>query len=144
MFLVTSRPYINSHLILHDEIALKGCKSDDFFKRLLHNNVERKKRIFYLLELKPELHALCELPLNAVILIFIHKMLTEDHMPVTRTDLFSLMLCNFFHRHIQKKHEVAMIKNLEEDLPHEIFEKLVRHRLLAYNLISKQNCNVAL
>ncbi len=60
-------------------------------------------------------------------------MLNEDDMPVTRTDLFSLMLRNFFHRHI---HEGVMIKNLEEDLPPEIYEKLVRHCLLAYNLIS--------
>ncbi len=57
---------MNSHLdILHDEIALKGCKSDDFFERLLHNDMEGKKRIYYLLELKSELRALCELPLNA-------------------------------------------------------------------------------
>ncbi len=78
MFLLTSRPSMKPHLnnIPHDEIALKGCKSEDFFKRLLHNDVEGEKRIFYLLELKPELRALCELPFNAVILIFIHNMLT--------------------------------------------------------------------
>ncbi len=42
MFLVTSRPSMNPHLnnIPHNEIALKGCKSDKFFERLLHNNVE--------------------------------------------------------------------------------------------------------
>ncbi len=133
-FLVTSRPSMNPHLnnIPHDEIALKGCKSDDFFETLLHNDVEGKKRIFYLLDLKPELRAICELPLNAVILIFIHKMLSQDDMPVTRTDLFSLMLSNFFHRHI---HEGVMIKNLEEDLPPEIYEKLFRNCLLAYNSI---------
>ncbi len=96
-------------------------------RSVAHNDVERKKRIFYLLELKPELHALCELPLNAIILIFIHKMLNEDDMPVTRTDLFSLMLSNFFLRHIhrQEEHEDAMIENLEEDLPPEIHQKLV-------------------
>ncbi len=140
MFLLTSRPSMDPHLnnIPHDEIALKGCKSDDFFEILLHNDVEGKKRIFYLLELKPELHALCELPLNAIILIFIHKMLNEDDMPVTRTDLFGLMLRNFLLRHIhrQEGHEDAMIENLEEDLTPEIHQNLISHCLLAYNSIS--------
>ncbi len=139
MFLVTSRPSINSYInIPHDEIALKGCKSDDLFERLLHSDVEGRERIFYLLELKPELRALCELPLNAVILIFIYKMLNEDNMPVTRTDLFSLMLRNFLLRHIdrQEEHEDVMIENLEEDLPAEIHQNLISHCLLAYNSIS--------
>ncbi len=143
MFLVTSRPSMNSHLnnIPHDEITLKGCISGDFFDTLLHDDVEGRERISHLLELKPELRALCELPLNAVILIFIHKMLKEDdrHMPVTRTNLFSLMLLNFLLRHIhqQEEHEDAMIENLEEDLPPEIHQNLVRHCRLAYNSISE-------
>ncbi len=139
MFLLTSRPSTNPHLnIVHDEIALKGCKSVDFFDRLLHNDMEGKKRIFYLLELKPKLRALCELPLNAIILIFIHKMLNEDNMPVTRTDLFTLMLNNFLLRHIhqQGEHEDPVIEDLEEDLPAEIYENLVKHCFLAYNSIS--------
>ncbi len=45
MFLVTSRPSMNPHLnnIQHNEIALKGCKSNDFFGALLHDDVEGKK-----------------------------------------------------------------------------------------------------
>ncbi len=66
-------------------------------------------------------------------------MWNEDDMPVTRTDLFSLMLLNFLltHIHQQKKHKVAMIKSLEKDLPPEIHQNLVKHCLLAYNLMSE-------
>ncbi len=66
-------------------------------------------------------------------------MLIEDDMPVTCTDLFSLMLRNFLltHIHQQIKHKVAMIKSLEKDLPPEIHQNLVRYCLLAYNSISE-------
>ena len=135
--LITSRSSskLSQYHIPHDKrILLRGCVPDDIFKTLLQDDVEKMKKIESLLEMNPNLHALCSLPINAIILIFIHEMVNEENMPRTRTDLFNLMLCNFIVRHLQTrtKHTERSIENLD-DLPPDIKSTLNELCLLAYN-----------
>ena len=138
-FLLASRPSTKVHryrIMRSREILLKGCVSDDVFKIILQNDTEKRERIDHLLEMNPNLRALCDLPINAIILIFIHEMVNEDNMPKTRTDLFNLMLCNFMVRHVRLRteHEERSIRSLDSDLPSDVEHSLGKICLLAYNV----------
>ena len=146
--LLTSRPtatdYLTSRHIAHDKMYLQGCKSGVIFDTLLQNDSEKKKKINNLLELKPEMCALCDLPINAIILIFIHEMLNRDNVPITRTGLYTLMIINFLVRHMKApsvQQYRGPIRDIERDLPPEIDRKLRKLCLLAYNAVSS-NKNV--
>ena len=141
--LLTSRPtatdYLTSRHIAHDKMYLQGCKSGVIFDTLLQNDPEKRKKINNLLELKPEMCALCDLPINAIILIFIHEMLNRDNVPITRTGLYTLMIINFLVRHMKApsvQQYMGPIRDIERDLPPEIDEKLRKLCLLAYNAVS--------
>ena len=135
--LLTSRPStrLKQHHIPHDKVLLKGCISGDIFKIILQKNVEKRKRIERLLEMNPYLCALCDLPINAIILIFIHEMVNEENTPKTRTDLFNMLVCNFIVRHLQTrtKYEEKQIQNLDRDLPPDVKDTLNELCLLAFN-----------
>ena len=138
-FLLASRPSTKVHryrIMRSGEILLKGCVSDDVFNIILQNDTEKRERINHLLEMNPNLCALCDLPINAIILIFIHEMVNEDNMPKTRTDLFNLMLCNFMVRHVRLRteHEERSIRSLDSDLPPDVEHSLRKICLLAYNI----------
>ena len=141
--LLTSRPtatdYLTSCNIAHDKVYLQGCKSGVIFDTLLQNDPEKRKKINNLLELKPEMCALCDLPINAIILIFIHEMLNGDNVPITRTGLYTLMISNFLVRHMKApsvQQYRGPIRDIERDLPPEIDRKLRKLCLLAYNAVS--------
>ena len=135
IFLLTSRPSARWNHIHQEKLLLKGCLTGDIFDKLLQDDKEKRERINRLLELNSNLCTLCDLPINAVILIFIHEKLNDDNMPVTRTDLFCLMLCNFIVRHLQTRtqHEETMIQDLESDLPPDIKHALTELCFLAFN-----------
>ena len=141
--LLTSRPtatdYLTSCNIEHNKVYLQGCKSGVIFDTLLQNDPEKRKKINNLLELKPEMCALCDLPINAIILIFIHEMLNGDNVPTTRTDLYTLMIINFLVRHMKApsvRQYRGPIRDMDRDLPPEIDRKLRKLCLLAYNAVS--------
>ena len=146
--LLTSRPtaadYLTSCHIAHNKVYLQGCKSGVIFDTLLQNDPEKRKKINNLLELKPEMCALCDLPINAIILIFIHEMLNGYNVPITRTGLYTLMISNFLVRHMKApsvQQYRGPIRDIERDLPPEIDRKLRKLCLLAYNAVSS-NKNV--
>ena len=88
--------------------------------------------------------ALCDLPINAIILIFIHEMLNGYNVPITRTGLYTLMISNFLVRHMKApsvQQYRGPIRDIERDLPPEIDRKLRKLCLLAYNAVSS-NKNV--
>ena len=134
--LLTSRPGISSDLMkcAAGHILVKGFKSlDEYVKRVFSDDSMKRAQLFEALELKPELHSLCHLPLHAVILVHIFDFLKEK-LPTTRTGLFHPLVCNFLIRHIQTctEHKLDRICDLSSDLPADIYQALCKVSKLAY------------
>ena len=138
--LLTSRPGIPIHIsqCLTGKIVIKGFKSLNEFIETANN--KNSSQLLAALEMKPELHSLCHLPLHAVIFIHLFDFL-KDKLPTTRTGLFYPLVCNFLVRHIQTRttYDLVAIKNLPSDLPDDIHLSLRKISKLAYQSLIERN-----
>ena len=136
---LTSRPYISAELdkCLTRKVVIKGFKSlDAYLNSAFLGNSQSKLKLLEALQSKPELVSLCHLPLNAVILVYIHDIL-RGNLPTTRTGLFDPLIRNYLIRHIQTrtKHEIQSIDNYDDDLPMDVHSSLQKVSQLAYEAI---------
>ena len=138
--LLTSRPGIPIHIsqCLTGKIVIEGFKSLNEFIETANN--KNSSQLLAALEMKPELHSLCHLPLHAVIFIHLFDFL-KDKLPTTRTGLFYPLVCNFLVRHIQTRttYDLVAIKNLPSDLPDDIHLSLRKISKLAYQSLIERN-----
>ena len=137
--ILTSRPGISVRLTscLTGKVLIRGFQSlDQFFAT---RSVDNKEQLVEAVKMKPELHSLCHLPLNAVILVYLYDLLKEN-LPTTRTGLFDHLVRNFLYRHMltRTSHEHCSINNLPEDLPSDIRKSLHKVSRLAYKSILKR------
>ena len=140
--IMTSRPGLplNIHQCLTGKIRIKGFESlQIFLDTCFKGNDEERYLMFEAIAMKPELISLCYLPVNAAILAHILRF-TKDSLPVTRTGLFYLFICNFLVRHLQTRtqHTSISITNLTKDLPFDFYLTLRRLSRLAYRALCEQ------
>ena len=144
-FILTSRPSnavtLNLSNIFTRKIIIKGFKSlESFITSCFKEDSDGEKKLLKALEMKPELRSLCHLPLNAVILVYIHNH-CEGELPTTRTGLFDPLVRNFLFRHLQSRkkqeqhHDLDSIDNYSEDLPPEVYSSFKRLSKLAYETL---------
>jgi hypothetical protein len=135
--ILTSRPAgipIQVANCLTGKVVIKGFNLLEYIS-VLH--LENEKQLLEVLEMRPELYSLCHLPLNAVILVYLHKF--SDTLPSTRTGLFDLFVQHFLLRHMQTRTtaycEISSIDNFPEGLPSDIFQSFTAISKLAYQSI---------
>lgn len=134
--ILTSRPGYSFRLTsyLTGKVIIKGFLSlDSFFATC---TLEDREQLVEALKMKPELHSLCHLPLNAIILVYLYEFL-KDNLPTTHTGLFDPLLRNFLVRHIQTRtiHKVVSIENLPDDLPVDVHVSLNNVSKLAFDCV---------
>ena len=126
--IVTSRPNASSMLRTCATSILQisefdSLKIEEFVDKTLDEN--NAKRFLEILEEKPELHALCHLPLNATIAVYLYKT-TNNELPTTRTKLYVALVNTQLARHWQSRTsdgDNAMeieVSNIKELLPLEM------------------------
>ena len=103
--IVTSRPNTSSMLRTCVNSILQisefdSLKIEEFVDKSLDEN--NAIRFLEILEEKPELHALCHLPLNVTIAVYLYKT-TNDELPTTRTKLYVALVNTQLSRHWQSR-----------------------------------------
>ena len=119
--------------ILTGKVVIRGFRSLKSFISSCSLQVD-KDELFEALVTKPELHSLCYLPLNVVIMVYLYDMFKDD-LPVTRTGLFDLLVRHFIIWHIKKTnpdYEAESIVNYPSDLPGNVHLSLTKVSELAY------------
>ncbi len=106
-FIVTSRPAASGSLyqLLTSRIVvgrLDRRRVDDLVNEYLPP--EETEELLKILEQRPQLAKLCNLPINATIVIHLFRQGVRS-FPETRTGLFKALLCNLLIRHIQLRTE---------------------------------------
>jgi hypothetical protein len=135
--ILTSRPAgipIQVANCLTGKVVIKGFNLLEYISAL---RLENEKQLHEVLEMRPELYSLCHLPLNAAILIFLHKF--SDMLPSTRTGLFDLFVQHFLLRHMKNRTtaycEISSIDNFPEGLPSDILLSFTAISRLAFQSI---------
>ena len=125
--IVTSRPRASSMLrtcatsILQISV-FDSLKIEEFVDKSLDE--DKAIRFLVILQEKPELHALCHLPLNVTIAVHLYRT-SNDEFPSTRTELYKALVNTQLSRHWQSRTsdgDSAMdieIRNVMELLPDE-------------------------
>ena len=137
---VTSRPAASSMLCTCATSILRlaefdSLKIEEFVDRSM--DTDNASRFLEILEEKPELHALCHLPLNITIAVYLYKTSNQE-LPSTRTKLYKALVDTQLARHWQLRTpdgDVAMdvdIGNVMEFLPQEMLTKFIAICKLAY------------
>ena len=103
--IVTSRPNASSMLRTCATSILQisefdSLKIEEFVDKSLDEH--NAKRFLEILEEKPELHALCHLPLNVTIAVHLYKT-SNDELPSTRTELYVALVNTQLSRHWQSR-----------------------------------------
>ena len=101
--IVTSRP--TASCMLHSCATLVLCiaefdslKLEEFVEKSLDE--DRVTKFLEILQEKPELHAICHLPLNITIAVYLYKDSNEE-LPLTRTKLYKALVNTQLSRHWQ-------------------------------------------
>ena len=137
---VTSRPAASSMLRTCATSILRlaefdSLKIEEFVDKSM--DTDSASRFLEILEEKPELHALCHLPLNITIAVYLYKTSNQE-LPSTRTKLYKALVDTQLARHWQLRTpdgDVAMnvdISNIMEFLPQEMLIKFIAMCKLAY------------
>ena len=137
---VTSRPAASSMLRTCATSILRlaefdSLKIEEFVDRSM--DTDNASRFLEILEEKLKLHALCHLPLNITIAVYLYKTFNQE-LPSTRTRLYKALVDTQLARHWQLRTpdgEVAMdvdISNVMEFLPQEMLTKFIAICKLAY------------
>ena len=103
--IVTSRPNASSMLRTCATSVLQisefdSLKIEEFVDKSLDES--NAKRFLEILEEKPELHALCHLPLNVTIAVHLY-ISSNDELPSTRTELYVALVNTQVSRHWQSR-----------------------------------------
>jgi hypothetical protein len=133
--ILTSRPGIPTQVAncLTGRVVIKGFNLLEYIRTL---RLDKEKQLLEVLEMRPELYSLCHLPLNAVILVYLHKF--SDMLPSTRTGLFDLFVQHFLLRHMQGRTEyceISFIGSFPDNLPSDILLSFTAVAKLAYQSI---------
>ena len=137
---VTSRPAASRMLRTCATTILRlaefdSLKIEEFVDQSI--DTDGASRFLEILEEKPELHALCHLPLNITIAVYLYKTSNQE-LPSTRTKLYKALVDTQLARHWQLRTpngDVAMhvdISNVMELLPQEMLTKFTAMCKLAY------------
>ena len=125
---VTSRPAAASllyrYLTAHVKIRGFGAtKLEEFIHASLEDHDSTQKLLQQLRE-KPQVNDLCNLPINAAIVVHLFHHLSST-LPSTRTGLFKALVCNLLVRYmqLQTRHGLLEVKEFEH-LPGDILRDL--------------------
>ena len=144
---VTSRPAASSMLRTCATTILQlaefdSLKIEEFVDKSM--DTDSASRFLEILEEKPELHALCHLPLNITIAVYLYKTSNQE-LPSTHTKLYKALVDTQLARHWQLRTpggDVAMdvdIRNVMELLPQEMLTKFIAMCKLAYTGVRDGN-----
>ena len=136
---ITSRPVAAGLLypLLTSRVVI-GRLDRSRVVQLLEANLSSEERgaLLRSFEQNSQLAGFCNLPINAAIVIYLFRVLGHS-LPSTRTALFKALVCNLLVRYMQRTDHGLQAVSEFEDLPQEIFEKLLSLCSLAYNGISQ-------
>ena len=138
--LVTSRPAASSMLRTCATTILQitefdALKIEEFVDRSM--DTDHASRFLEILEEKPELYALCHLPLNITIAVYLYKTSNQE-LPSTRTKLYKALVDTQLARHWQLRTpagDVAVgvdVSLVMKFLPQEMLTKFIAMCKLAY------------
>ena len=144
---VTSRPAASSMLRTCATSILRlagfdSLKIEEFVDKSM--DTDSASRFLEILEEKPELHALCHLPLNITIAVDLYKTSNQE-LPSTRTKLYKALVDTQLARHWQLRTpdgDVAIdvdTNNVMEFLPEEMLTKFIAMCKLAYTGVRDGN-----
>ena len=137
---VTSRPAASSMLRTCATTILRLAEFNSLnIEKFVDKSMDTDSasRFLEILEEKPELHALCHLPLNIIIAVYLYKTSNQE-LPSTRTKLYKALVDTQLARHWQLRTpdgDVAMkvdTSNVMELLPQEMLTKFIAICKLAY------------
>ena len=119
---VTSRPAAASLLYryLTAHLNIRGFGATEFIHARLEDHDSRQKLLQQLRE-KPQVNDLCNLPINAAIVVHLFHHSSCSTLPSTRTGLFKALVCNLLLRYMQLRthHGLREVKEFE-CLPNDI------------------------
>ena len=126
---VTSRPaaasLLYSYLTAHVKIRGFGAtKLQEFIHASLEDHDSRQKLLQHLRE-TPQVNDLCNLPINAAIVVHLIHHSSCSALPSTRTGLFKALVCNLLVRYMQLRTHHGLLEVKEyEYLPGDILRDL--------------------
>ena len=145
--IVTSRPVaaglLYPHLTAH--VSVKGFgvnKLKEYIDASLEDHDSRQKLLQALRE-KPQVNDLCNLPINAAIVVHLFRshLFLPFHftLPSTRTGIFKALVFNLLIRHMQLRtsHQLRQIKEFEH-LPGAVFQEFKSVCGLAFHGVIKE------
>ena len=122
---ITSRPttagLLDRNLTAHVNITgFETTKLEEFIHARLENHDSRQKLLQQLRE-NPQVNDLCNLPINAAIVVHLFHYLSDSTLPSTRTGLFKALVCNLLVRYMQLRthHGILEVKEYEH-LPDDV------------------------
>ena len=145
-FVITSRP--DSRVTKRLESITRSCiivagfnkeNLHQFLKDSLGADSKERARILEEFTINPRLEGLCSHPMNAVIMSFLIYFLKEK-LPMTQTDLYKPLICNYLIRHAEDNREEPLEINslLDEScMPTEISTPFKNLCSLAYSSLIK-------
>ena len=132
---VTSRPGFAAKLntILTGRVVIQGlCSLDSYIAMYLPKETEQ---FLEALKMKPEIYTLCNIPINAAIIVYLYDEL-KDNLPTTRTGLFDPLVRHTVLRHMltRTSHEHPNVHDFPANLPEDIRSLLSKVSDLAFRL----------
>jgi len=152
--LITSRPHssawlkqskaVTRHMVItgFSEDQVKECVASEFYE-----NAPEGESFFSLLESRPDLAKLCNIPLNLAILMYMYKA-NHHTLPNTLTEIYQKFMINALNRHISKSSlstEVVEFYAINElpDFERELYKALRRLAFGGFSndeLVFSQQC----
>ena len=135
---VTSRPAAASvlyrYLTAHVNIRGFGAtKLEEFIYASLEDHDSRQKLLQQLRE-KPQVNDLCNLPINAAIVVHLFHHSSSSTLPSTRTGLFKALVCNLLLRYMQLRTHHGLLEVKEyEHLPDKVLRDFYSVSGLAFH-----------
>lgn len=136
--IVTSRPTASSMLHSAATTILRISEFDAFrIEEFVHKNLKAEDaqvKFMHTLDEKPQLYALCHLPLNITIAVYLFSVSSQE-LPSTRTELYEALVLTQLARHRQLRTEegggLIQVSDID-NLPRDMKEKLVAMCKMAY------------
>ena len=114
-------PYLTAHVNIR---GFGATKLEEFIHASLEDHDSIQKLLQQLRE-KPQVNDLCNLPINAAIVVHLFRGSSCSTLPSTRTGLFKALVCNLLLRYLQLRthHGLQEVKGFK-DLPGDVLRDL--------------------